>query len=500
MTKPPLEDLLSPRDLVLRIYNEDIGFEPRNKSIKPVHIANGLGRRLMGRTYATHALAQMLRRWVENQKLNVLDERYPNAVILERYGDAFASASGTMIDQAALSDLRTLARGAIGADDAVWEIPDKSSYTLSNERYLTRDPSDYRAGLFLSRLLEAGGPGRAARRLRTLLKSGSDPWTVIGEPMLNLADVREEPGDRPEIATLSDGLFETDAAGNLISPSLRRLRTAFDRLAEFEEAEHSKLNSLRRLVLFGCFALHVHLLSRWSEASPGAPRPPIFLDLYNGDRVAIRDASRATVRAAGDAVEGLLYHRIGEYLEEVVREPQHWDAILSSQSVRERIASYGNDYGTQLRAIQDAYLDVGLEAIGCQPIEYLTELGRRAGYMTPWAVQGRGGKLQKRYGLNHEFLEVLVAATVGPRDFMEFNEFLDRLRDDYGIVVGRPLDDDAIRRNNLNSGQFGTPTSIREEELRRNVAALRKAIEEIGYAKSYADGRTLITANRRAAA
>ena len=36
-------------------------------------------------------------------------------------------------------------------------------------------------------------------------------------------------------------------------------------------------------------------------------------------------------------------------------------------------------------------------------------------------------------------------------------------------------------------------TSIPEEELRLNVGALRRAIEDIGYAKTYADGRTLIT-------
>jgi hypothetical protein len=262
----------------------------------------------------------------------------------------------------------------------------------------------------------------------------------------------------------------------------------------------SKLNSLRRLVLFGCFALHVHLLSRWSEVKNGAPRPPILLDLFNGDRVAIRDASRATVRAAGDAVEGLLFHRVGEYISQVLKEAGKLDEFFALAGVRERFTSYRDDRGSDAEALVETYLDIGIELIGCQPIEYLTELGRRAGYMTPWAVQGRGGKLQKRYGINYEFLEVLVAATVSPDDPMEFNAFLDQLRDDYGIVAGRPQDDDVIRRNNLNAAQFGTPTSIREEELRLNVVALRRAIEDIGYAKTYADGRTLVTTHSDAAA
>ena len=36
-------------------------------------------------------------------------------------------------------------------------------------------------------------------------------------------------------------------------------------------------------------------------------------------------------------------------------------------------------------------------------------------------------------------------------------------------------------------------TSINEEDLRRNVAALRHLLVETGYGKSYADGRTIVT-------
>ena len=66
----------------------------------------------------------------------------------------------------------------------------------------------------------------------------------------------------------------------------------------------SKLNSLRRLMLFGCFVLYVHAVARWSEREDVAPRPPILLDLFDGTLVSVADASRATLRAAGDAIEG----------------------------------------------------------------------------------------------------------------------------------------------------------------------------------------------------
>lgn len=80
-----------------------------------------------------------------------------------------------------------------------------------------------------------------------------------------------------------------------------------------------------------------------------------------------------------------------------------------------------------------------------------------------------------------------------PEDPLEFPEFLDRLKDDFGVLVGRPEDDPMIRHNNLSADQFGPPTSINEEDLRRNVVELRHLLIETGYAKSYADGRTIVT-------
>lgn len=112
------------------------------------------------------------------------------------------------------------------------------------------------------------------------------------------------------------------------------------------------------------------------------------------------------------------------------------------------------------------------------------ELGRRAGFLSAWSNAGRGGKLQKRYTATAEFLETLIAATVEPDEPLEFPEFLDRLRDSFGILVGRPEDDALIRLNNLHGQQFGPPTAFDEEDLRRNVEEMRKLVVESGYGRA----------------
>jgi hypothetical protein len=479
----------------MRICDEDLGLQPDNFSIKPVHLANGLARALTGKTHNTTALAQTLRRWVRDQKAGVDRESHPTSEILDRYAKAFRDGTDTEPDR--VNTLRALARDVLGADDAVFQQPDKSSYTLASGRFVSQDPSDNRAGLFVAGLLCAGGGGDAKTFLLKCLADDTDPYSTLAAPLLDLAESRDvAPRTGLEVDALAL-LLATQADGQLNSPILRSLRQSFDRLARFELREGSKLNSMRRLMLFGCFVVHVHVISRWCEVEAGAPRPPILLDMYDGERLPLRDASRATLRAGGEALERLLTLRLIEKLghldDDAVRRVLDDDQALGKEQEALKAAydtQKSDPHATAGEALAQAYLNVAFS--GKQPVNFLTELGRRAGYLTPWANQGRGGRTKKRYGATAEFLETLVAATVEPDEMLQFGEFLDRLRDSFGILAGRAQDDDAVRTCNLAGQQWTSTTSIAEEDLRMNVEALRVAVLETGYAREYADGQTVI--------
>lgn len=493
----------SPQQLLQQIYDQELGFLLGNTSIKPVHVANGLGRSLVGRTYETSALARGLRRWVRKQTLGVDEERNPNNRILEDFPTAFEGTKGSQPSDQRLSRLRVLSLDVIGADGAVFEQPDKSSYTFSNERFLTRDPSDDRSGLFLSRLLttDTSDGADAADYLRELLQVETDAITTLALPLLQFAKPREETftAETTQRIHLSDHLFATTDS-ELSSSTLEVLRRAYDRLARSERRNGSKLNSLRRLMLFGCLVLHVHAISRWSERELENPRPPMLLDLSDGAVASVTDASRATLSAAGRSLEGLIRAAMEEMV--VVHYGSSADQIRNALAELEPttdIETIRATFETRLAMAEpvDALTRTLVEyALGKErehPIGHLIELGRRAGYLTPWSNSGRGGKLQKRYSATAEFLETLIAATVEPDYPVEFPEFLDQLRSIFGIVVGRPEDDDVIRRNNIFESQFGPTTSINEEDLRENVQRFRQLVLESGYGKSYADGRTIVT-------
>ena len=491
--------LADPYGMLQSVCDREFGFQPLNFSIKPVHVANGLARALTQRSYTTEALAHTLRRYVVKQDLGVEQERHPNSEILEKYHDAFEPLRGSEADGQRLSRLRALSLDVLGADGAVFEQADKCSYTLSNERFVTRDPSDSRSGLFLARLLQAEHEcSDAAELLLDLLKAETDAWTTLALPLLQFGVVREENtrSERSGSAAMDHLFAVTD--GRLDSSTLGVLRESYDRLARFERIAGSKLNSLRRLVLFGCFVLHVHAISRRHERNPARPRPPILLDMFDGTVKSVRDASRASLRAAGDAIEGLILDCFKEEVQVTGTSEAELRSALHEQqadyAVTTEFQNYVDGERDPVDVLARAVVNSAFLKAGEHPIGSLIELGRRAGFLTPWANSGRGGKLQKRYTATAEFLETLVAATVERGEPLEFPEFLDRLRGDFGILVGRPEDDPIIRRNNLSTQeQFGPPTSINEEDLRRNVNALRHLLVETGYGKSYADGRTIVT-------
>lgn len=502
----------TPKDLLRRIYDEEFGFIPTNSSMKPVHVANGVARRIVGTQTDFAPLARLLRQYVDNQRGGFKEERNPNSVILESFGERFRDRFDNPPSDEAMTRFRSLAKDTLGADDAVF--PTLASFTLSHARMITNDISDNGLGDFLASVLTAGVPERpdtAAALLRELLVSDTDPWTTIGWPLLDVGDeqtallgaVAQSRADR------SAALLATDERGDFVSPTLRILRDRYDQLARYEKAHGSKLTTLRRLVLFGVFVTHVHIVRRCHEVTLNGPRPPILLDLFDGRRRSLREASAATLQAGLRAVEQLVIHRIREHLTSACGDsPQdfvstlppsdQWDAVT-----REFEAQFaGSDPFT---AIAESFWKVGYSRVGPKEVQgfpwnTLLALGRRAGYLLPYDNRGRGGKEHKRYGANAEFAELLVASTVTPGEPIDFDEFLDRLRESFGIVLGRTVDFDVIRHNDFNPGHaVRRSVSVIEADLRNNLHAFRDLIVEIGFAKSYADGRTVVTTDETVA-
>ena len=292
----------SPDTLLRRIYDEEFGFLPTNSSMKPVHVANALARRLTGTTTDHLPLARVIRQYTKKQTGGYMEERNPNSAILEAFPDRFQDSYGNPPSDERLTAFRSLAKETLGADGAAFEA-DQSSFTLSHVRMITTDLSDNGSGDLLAALLCAGQdhPGRTgAELLGTLMQEDADPWTMVGWPMLDVGTQKDAALSGAAL-TRSERvapLLATDPNGVILSPMLRELRARYDQLAEYERTYGAKLTALRRMVLFGCFAIHVHMIRRCGEVlGLDGPRPPILLDLFDGQRRSLREASAATLQA-----------------------------------------------------------------------------------------------------------------------------------------------------------------------------------------------------------
>lgn len=506
-----MSEIETPAQLLRRIYDEEFGFLPTNASMKPVHVANAMARRIVGIQSDHTPLARVLRQYVDNQRGGFKEERNPNSTILAEYGDRFADRFGNPPSDEAMTRFRSLAKDTLGADDAVF--PTQASFTLSHARMITAELSDNGSGDFLAALLTAGAPKqptKAATLLADLLNSDTDPWSTIGWPLLDLAEEREAiSGATAQVRSERiAAMLSCDKKGRLTSPTLRVLRERYEQLAEYEAAFGSKLTTLRRLVLFGVFTLHVHMVRRCNDVVTDGSLPPLLLDLFDGHRRSLREASAATLQGGFRAIEQLVLHRIRGHLEEICgKSPDKYIASLPEGKESDAIRA---EYGAQLTgssplgALTEAFWKVGYSGVGPEgvqgfPWNSLLALGRRAGYLLPYDNRGRGGKEHKRYGANAEFAELLVAATVTPGDPLDFDDFLDVLRTSFGIVVGRTVDFDVIRHNDLRPGaSVRRSVSVIEADLRANLVAFRDLIIDIGFAKSYADGRTVVTTDEAA--
>jgi hypothetical protein len=519
-TEVPASDIESPDALLRRIYDEEFGFLPTNSSMKPVHVANALFRRILGVTTDFRPLGRVIRQYKKKNNKNFLVESNPNAAILADFGTRFADEYGNPPSEEVMTAFRSLAKETLGADGAAFDTG-QSSFTLSHRRMITTDVSDNGSGDLLAGLLNAGAELRepkARNLLHTLLEDDTDPWTTIGWPMLDVGEEREAAlaGAALVRASRTASLLATDQHGVLLSPTLRELRARFDQLADFEDTYGAKLTTLRRMVLFGCFCIQVHMIRRCGDVIESGPRPPILLDLFDGRRRSLREASAATLQAGFRSIEQLVLHRIGQHIKSICVDGV--EAFLDNLPISSENDVLRAEYRAQRTGIEardalaEAYWKMGYSSVGPRrvggegadgddprraqglPWHALLALGRRSGYLLPYDDRGRGGKEHKRYGANAEFAEVLVAATVEPGDPIDLDEFLDRLRESFGIVIGRRVDFDVIRRNDLRLGAaLQRSVSVNENDLRANLLAFKELMTEIGFAKSYADGRTVIT-------
>ena len=476
--------------------------------IKPVHIANGLFRETLGgvgrTTNLKHVLIYTAANSTEEERQQAMNKLLDRSK--EKWGRLAEEA--TTKEGALGKQVLPMLRSLLGTDGAVFgKSIDQSSLTASTGNLVTGDPSDEHAGAFLKALWSIPtDPSTPNSPLLTLLQSIIDPdrelntaddLTVLLAPLAE--GVRERKPDEA-IANCQD-LQNFQESGMASDSVLRELRLAADMLAVYEKAVRpNAMATLERIVSLGSLTVFFYLATRgrfWA----GLPVRPLLLQATGKPESPI-------ARASEESVQQLIVRDAKRYLtrllqstfEKLGTESDSWLQLWETEGIWQALTEQTGvdrkpkfepeirdltkivtqrEEDSELEDILDDLIDKINEKDSL--VDYLRLLGLRSGLLYP---QQKNPK--KRICPEDRVIEVLVAGTINVVDeFVEFQEFLERLWNRFGIITGGHPEDDLLL------SQAGI-SRVSSKYLRQNADAFLKRLEDQGFAKRMADGKALV--------
>lgn len=469
------------------------GYKVMETKIKPVHIANALMRsehRVVGRMSVLQQLFEgtLARNSLDKRVAAVrsmIDSQRDRWGALGQASDLKASPLMTKV----LPLIRTL----LGADGAAFGTsPDLSSFSSPTALTVTGDPSDDGAGAFIHSLW--GGHADAARLPILDLLSGLSSPTKDAAQMDDLSALLAPLVDKTRPRSSTAALSEEEV---VYSPVEQRLRHAANRLCAYErELQPNPISSLQRIVLLAALSMFAHAASRAHE-NAGAMERVLLLDASNDHYSPIAQAStRCVAHLLGDAsdymasvLNDLLTAQVPDWpemplgalnklLEGAGLPPLERNSPLARRI--EEIAADAEDPEEIRREVADELIR---QAEGSQRRGldgYLRMLGIRAGFLYP--IQKNP---HKRLNPADRTLEVLVATAIDvAAPPVEYRDFLEQLRQQWGVVVGGRIDD----AGELARAGIQVPPRALSENSERFLTRL----ESLGLARRLADSVAVV--------
>jgi hypothetical protein len=341
--------------------------------------------------------------------------------------------------------------------------------------------------------------------------SGASPLKQHPERDLNTADdltvllaplsegVRDRKPD--EVIANCQDLQKFQEALATYDPVLWELRQAADMLSIYEQTVcPNAIASLERIVCLGSLTIFFYLATRgriWAEL----PKRPLLIQATGKPDSPIAKASEESVQQliVRDA-KRYLSLLLQSILEGLGAEADEWIELWDSEKIWQELThktgvEHRSKFDTEIRDLTKivAQRESDLESREIineiidkvnekdSLVDYLRLLGLRSGLLYP---QQKNPK--KRVCPEDRVIEVLVAGTINVVDeFVEYQEFLERLWKRFGIVTGGHPEDE------YQLSQAGV-SRVSSKYLRQNSEAFLQRLEDQGFAKRMADGKALI--------
>jgi hypothetical protein len=342
-----------------------------------------------------------------------------------------------------------------------------------------------------------------------------------GDPISSFVWPLLEDEEGKPVATTSSrtGRIKRAASQKHNRAIFEQLQLAATSLASHERSQGNQLRTLQRAVQFACVATHAHAQALAANGELDE-RPPALLAIAWNRQSDVALASERSVDRIYQRFERWLGERLGKRIAEgkaLTSAEKTGEAITlnttdgrTARSVLGRIGAATKPHAEpdreELETRVQHFLSVKRELGDAEPPEilghclvqcYLDEyesggprpflqgLGRKAGLLYPH-FQGR--VKEKRVRPSIPMLDVIVRCCVDHGDSIAFDDFLARLWQRFGLIIGGRRSEEWDDVTYLE----GKSIAVSIDELGANTDALIDELTVMGLARRYPDGVTFV--------
>jgi hypothetical protein len=494
-----------------------VGFKPNGTSIKPVHIAGGAFRAILGYTdtargikilsYVCDAKGETPRKIKDadtgKERKCTLEEdldfvvEYLGRTDLQNRGSA---ADFSDIKREDLSLLRNVLQKLVNVDSGVYGTSDSMlSYTAGSASFVVGKSLYEDAGELIGYLIKVYCP-ELGGYIEDVLKQASDPISLTFTPILEDGEHKtyDFPFTEDNPLDKIHAFRDADSISSQLKEFLVSLSEAGKCLKANLEKHPNTLTQLRLFNLF-CGVFVIRYLSLLEAFYCGGNARPILLDFSKSANSSI---ARTSVLCYSQLHKSISRFYAWAYSKKLSDEGYNKTELLNSEvPYFDKPNKKSENIPKQLDGLQsvwnmakeeakdltesDAMLVFGaaindmtaLEATG-HPINYMRKLGTEIGLLYP----PTNLHVDKRFVITDDMIEVILRSCVLPREILSSAELRTRLWDRFGIVVGGSESD--IGKLN----QVGSIVYADTDALNENWTTFSETLQNMDFAEQLPDG------------
>jgi hypothetical protein len=465
------------------IEHQYIGFSPNTTNVKPVHLANGMFRRLLGEAHDTRRLFQFV---FSAKNDGTIPKGHQTEDVFQWLVDEDRISRGDVTKNSASLFRSTLLKIVAADKPSAVSTQGMESYSAGFSSFVSNDRIAQDAGEFLSLWLSKQAP-EFAELLKCSISEGADPITILAKPLFGSPTTAKMQIDNPD-----DIRCLQDTCPPPVSAGMQKLATAAAQLSLQLKQHPNKLVRLRMIVMLGALLIVRYMadLEYLYAAAENQRRPAFLLDFLTIERSPMRLASQHSYILVCQSITRFYTWMFADYLRS--RQPDVDDLAQGFPSYGQPMKSKDESICRevwqeavgQAKVEGDPYLTYGQAVYDilallaeATPIQYLRQIGIRCGLFWP------PSNLQptKHLSPRQDMLEVLVRSVASPGEILDMETLQNRLWDTFGLVIGGRPDDLSLL---LERGIYQADDRALEE----NQSAFAQKLSDLNFARLLADG------------